>query len=90
MNEPAILLSDHSAAALLGISRATFWRRVQDGTFPRPIRIAGSTRWRRDELMAAVDAVAARRAVPPSSPRAVPAAPRRKAPTASIPQRSSR
>ena len=57
-DEPAILLSDQSAAALLGISRATFWRRVKDRTFPDPIRIGGATRWRRDELLAAVDQIA--------------------------------
>jgi predicted DNA-binding transcriptional regulator AlpA len=46
----ALLLSDNAAAAWLGISRATFWRRVKDQTFPKPIRIGGATRWRRDEL----------------------------------------
>jgi|AACY02.2.fsa_nt_gi Predicted transcriptional regulator len=55
----ALLLSDHAAAAWLGMSRATFWRRVTDGTFPQPIRIGRSTRWRRDELQAAVDALTA-------------------------------
>lgn len=61
MSEPAILLSDNAAAALLGISRATFWRRVNDGTFPRPVKIGGATRWRREELIAAVDAATAHR-----------------------------
>lgn len=60
-NEPAILLADNTAAALLGISRATFWRRVKDGTFPAPIRIGGATRWRRDELLAALERAAAER-----------------------------
>jgi predicted DNA-binding transcriptional regulator AlpA len=87
MNEPAILPSDHSAAALHEISRATFWRRVQDGAFPQPIRIGGSTRWRRDELMAAIDAVSAQRAFSPSSPMPVSSAPRQQAPTVSVPQR---
>lgn len=59
--EPALLLSDDAAAALLGISRATFWRRVADGTFPQPIRISRSTRWRRDELIAALDRLAGQR-----------------------------
>ena len=54
-DEPALLLSDHSAAALLGISRATFWRRVKDSTFPQPVRIGGATRWRRAELLSAID-----------------------------------
>lgn len=60
-DEPAILLSDNAASALLGISRATFWRRVKDGTLPEPIRIGGATRWRRDELLAALDRAAAER-----------------------------
>jgi predicted DNA-binding transcriptional regulator AlpA len=55
----AFLLSDHAAAAWLGMSRATFWRRVGDGTFPQPVRIVGRTLWRRDELLAAVDRAAA-------------------------------
>jgi predicted DNA-binding transcriptional regulator AlpA len=54
-DETAILLSDNAAAALLGISRATFWRRVSDGTFPRPVKIGAATRWRRADLLAAVD-----------------------------------
>jgi prophage regulatory protein len=53
--ETALLLSDNAAAAWLGMSRATFWRRVNDGTFPQPVRIGRATRWRRDELLAAVD-----------------------------------
>ena len=53
--QQAILLSDHVAAAWLGISRATFWRRVKDGTFPTPLKIGAATRWRRDELLAALD-----------------------------------
>lgn len=64
MDETAILLSDNAAAAMLGISRATFWRRVNDDTMPRPLKLGGATRWRRDELMAAVDALSAERSKP--------------------------
>jgi predicted DNA-binding transcriptional regulator AlpA len=57
VDEPALLVSDHTGAALLGVSRATFWRRVGDGTLPKPVKLGGATRWRRDELLAAIDAV---------------------------------
>ena len=53
-----LLLSDNTAAALLGISRATFWRRVKDNTFPQPIRIGGVTRWRREDLLEAIERAA--------------------------------
>ena len=58
MNEQQLLLSDRDACALLSISRATFWRRVKDNTFPQPIRIGGITRWRRSELLDAIDRAA--------------------------------
>lgn len=54
----ALLISDHTAAALLGISRATLWRRVKDGTLPRPVKIGAATRWKRDELITAVERLA--------------------------------
>jgi|OM-RGC.v1.034553319 Predicted transcriptional regulator len=57
----ALLLADHDAAAFVGISRTTFWRRVKDGTFPQPVRIGRATRWRRDELVAAVERATAER-----------------------------
>lgn len=60
-DELSILLSDNTAAALLGISRATFWRRVNDKTLPAPIKLGGATRWRRDEVLAAIERVAAQR-----------------------------
>lgn len=50
-----ILLSASTASAMLGVSKATFWRRVRDGTFPGPVRIGGVTRWRRDKLIEAVE-----------------------------------
>ena len=56
VNELAILLNDGKAAALLGISKATLWRHVQAGLLPRPVKLGGATRWRRDELMAAIEA----------------------------------
>ncbi len=58
-DEPALLLSDNAAAALLGVSRATFWRRVKDGTLPQPVKLGAATRWRRDALLEAVERLAA-------------------------------
>ena len=55
----ALLMSDNAAAAWLGMSRATFWRRVKDGTLPAPVKIGGATRWRRDALLAAIDRLSA-------------------------------
>lgn len=60
-DELSILLTDHAGAALLGISRATFWRRVADGTLPKPIKIGHATRWRRAEVLAAIERATAER-----------------------------
>lgn len=60
-HEPPMLLKDGEAAALLGMSRATLWRRSKFGELPKPIKIAGQTRWRREELVAAIERAAAQR-----------------------------
>ncbi len=39
------LLNARDVCATFGISRATLYRRVDDGTFPRPIRFGGAVRW---------------------------------------------
>lgn len=55
------LIPDLGVAAILGISRATVWRRVSDGTLPKPIRLVGVTRWSRAEIQELIDrALAAR------------------------------
>lgn len=46
------LIRDTEAAEILACSRATFWRRVNDGTFEQPIRIGGMTRWRLSDIEA--------------------------------------
>lgn len=55
------LVSDREAARLLGVSRSTWWRRVADGTMPPPLKIGGVTRWRADEIAAAIQALTAER-----------------------------
>ena len=54
-NEAPILLDVKAVAALFQSSPATIWRRVNDGTMPRPVRIGGMTRWARDEIDAVID-----------------------------------
>lgn len=55
------LLSDHEAAAYLGVSRATFWRRVSDSTIPRPVKIGHASRWPASDIVSVVDAAKTKR-----------------------------
>jgi excisionase family DNA binding protein len=50
------LLTAIDAAALLGVSRAHFYRMHNAGRIPLPIRLGGAVRWRVDELRAWIDA----------------------------------
>jgi predicted DNA-binding transcriptional regulator AlpA len=60
-HHPQLLLTDHATAAMYGISRSTLWRRVADGTLPKPIRIGGATRFVRAEHLAVIDQARAAR-----------------------------
>ena len=44
------LIRDAEGAAMLGCSKATFWRRVSDGTIPPAIKIGGMSRWRLSDI----------------------------------------
>jgi predicted DNA-binding transcriptional regulator AlpA len=55
MAEQSLLLSDVQAGSLLGVSRGTIWRRVKEGSLPKPIKLGGRTLWRRDELVDAIE-----------------------------------
>lgn len=44
------LLRDTQVAALLGVDRRTVRRLVASGDLPKPIKLAGSTRWRAGQL----------------------------------------
>ncbi len=57
------LIRDGDAAELLGCSKATFWRRVADGTIPKPVKIGGMSRWPRSEIFAVIEAAKAAREV---------------------------
>ncbi len=47
---------------MLGCSRATFWRRVNDGTVSQPVRIGGMSRWPVSEIIAVIERAKAQRA----------------------------
>lgn len=55
------LIRDGDAAMLLGCSKATFWRRVADGTIPRPVKIGGMSRWPQSEIVEVIEAAKAER-----------------------------
>lgn len=55
------LIRDADAAVMLGCSKATFWRRVADGTIPRPVKIGGMSRWPKSEIEQVIADAMARR-----------------------------
>jgi predicted DNA-binding transcriptional regulator AlpA len=44
------LLNVKEVSDLVGLGVSTIWNQVKKGNFPEPIRIGGSTRWRRADL----------------------------------------
>ncbi len=48
------LLKVAEAAELLAISVPSFWRRIADGSVPKPIKLGGSSRWPRSEILAVI------------------------------------
>ena len=44
---------------LFGCSKATWWRRVADGTLPQPIRIGGMSRWKLSDVLILIEALSA-------------------------------
>ncbi len=55
------LLNAREAARLLSVSVPTFWRRVADGTVPRPVKLGGASRWPQSEVLEVLEAAKARR-----------------------------
>ena len=49
------LLTHSQAAKILSVSLSTFRRRVEDGTLPKPIKIASLTRWRRSDILGYIE-----------------------------------
>ncbi len=54
-NRPAELLSVDEVGQMLRMSPRTVWRRVSGGEIPEPIKVGGSTRWRRTDIQAMID-----------------------------------
>jgi len=57
------LLTVRESAAVLQMSVPTFWRRVADGTVPKPVKIGSLSRWPRSEIIAVIEQAKARRNV---------------------------
>jgi len=55
------LLTPRESAAYLRISLPSFWRRVADGTIPRPVKLGSSSRWPLSEIQAVVEFAKAKR-----------------------------
>lgn len=51
------LLRDSDGAFILNCSKATWWRRVADGTMPQPVRIGSMTRWKLSEVLAVIESL---------------------------------
>jgi len=49
------LISVRTVAKMFDGSPSTVWRRVADGTLPKPGRIGGMTRWSRAEIEAVIE-----------------------------------
>lgn len=49
------LLNAPESAILFHVSEPTFWRRVADGSIPKPIKIGHLSRWPQSELLAVIE-----------------------------------
>lgn len=61
MNITDTLLTAREGAQVLQVSIPTFWRRVADGTVPKPVKIGALSRWPRSEIMAVIETAKAQR-----------------------------
>ncbi len=48
------LLRARDLAAVLNMGESSVWRHVKNGDIPKPIKIGGSTRWRRADIEAII------------------------------------
>lgn len=56
------LLKAREVADFLQVSIPTLYRRVADGTLPKPVKLGSLSRWPRSEILAAINAAGERRA----------------------------
>ena len=56
-----VLISDVEAAAILGCSRTTVWRRVKDHTLPQPVKFGSLSRFVLSEIGDCVESAMAAR-----------------------------
>ncbi|HTV49187.1 MAG TPA: helix-turn-helix domain-containing protein [Phycisphaerae bacterium] len=54
-NPASALMKDWEVAELLSLSRRQVWKLSSAGKLPAPVRLAGSTRWRRGEIEAIIE-----------------------------------
>jgi len=55
------LLTVREGARVLQVSVPTFWRRVADGTVPKPIKLGNLSRWPLSEIQDVIERAKARR-----------------------------
>ncbi len=57
------LLTAKECAAALGVSLPTFYRRIADGSIPKPMKIGALSKWAKSDITAVIErAKAARQA----------------------------
>jgi predicted DNA-binding transcriptional regulator AlpA len=56
------LITAREGAKVLQVSLPTFWRRVADGTVPKPVKIGALSRWPSSEIIAVIETAKAQRA----------------------------
>lgn len=56
------LMTDKEVAAHLGVSRNTVWRRVADGTLPKPVYLGALARFPQSDILTALERLKAQRA----------------------------
>ena len=45
-----LLLTDREVVSVLGCSRSTLWRWTQEGSFPKPMKFGGMSRWKSSDI----------------------------------------